>query len=115
MPLLARLAGKGTNDSLAARCHLPAQRGRKSPATVVRQRVPDSRDAILHDQSSFAIVRTAGWSYIIPGQAAGNHLSLNFRSALENVEDARIAKDATDLVFKGITIAAVDLQCSVGV
>src|SRR3546814_13989818 len=47
-------------------------------------------------------------------ETAGDDLGLNFGSALEDVEDARIAKDAADLEFKREAVAAVDLQRLVG-
>src|SRR3546814_12856856 len=48
-------------------------------------------------------------------QAARDHLRLNLCRALEDVEDARVAQDAADLIFQRIAVAAVDLQRRVGV
>ena len=47
-------------------------------------------------------------------QASGDDLGLNFGSPFEDVQDTGIAEDAADLVFKGKTVAAVDLQGVVG-
>ena len=43
-------------------------------------------------------------------QPPRDHLRLNFRRALENVEDAGVAQHARDRIFQRETVAAVDLQ-----
>ena len=43
-------------------------------------------------------------------QAARDHHRLNFRRALEDVEDARVAQHAARLIFECIAVAAVDLH-----
>src|SRR5690606_2543553 len=69
---------------------------------------------------STSITGPAG-PYVISGvpalgeQAARNHMRLNFGCALEDVEDARVAQHAADLVFQRIAVAAVDLQRRVGI
>src|SRR6056297_3900295 len=46
----------------------------------------------------------------LPEQAAGDHLGLDLRGTLEDVEDARVAEDAADVVFQRKAVAAMDLQ-----
>ena len=48
-------------------------------------------------------------------QSARDHLRLDLGCAFENIENARIAKNAADLIFERITIATVNLQAGVGI
>ena len=43
-------------------------------------------------------------------QPSRDYLRLDFRRALEDVEDARVAEDARDRIFQREAVAAVDLQ-----
>jgi hypothetical protein len=52
---------------------------------------------------------------VLRDQPARNHLRLDFRRALEDVEDARVAQDAADLEFQGIAVAAVNLERGIGI
>ena len=47
-------------------------------------------------------------------QAAGDDLGLNFGSAFENVQDARIAENAAHRIFEREPVAAMDLHGIVG-
>lgn len=42
-------------------------------------------------------------------QAPGNHLCLNFRGSLKNIENARVAQDAGNGIFQRKAIPAMDL------
>ncbi len=47
-------------------------------------------------------------------QAPRDHMRLDFRRALEDRQDARIAQDTADRVFEREAVAAMDLQRIVG-
>ena len=47
-------------------------------------------------------------------KAAGDHLRLDLSRPFENIENARVAKNARDGIFEGEAIAAMDLENVVG-
>src|SRR6185437_2647149 len=62
------------------------------------------------------IPRSERGASVAPGEEpARHHLRLNLGRPLEDVEDACIAEDTADRVFERVAVAAMDLQCRVGI